>query len=246
MPTVFCWEWSQEVKDLYQLKTITNSDLEMAGLLFQWLVMETVCDDLREKRVALFSNNLPTVGWVLHLASCGSLVSAHLICALAIWLKLKGTCPITPLHITGEENLMKGIPSRMFGSKPKWHCKSNHALLALFNNLFPLPNQTLWNVFQISYAVGMQVTSILWMRDFTLDKWRQLPKAGNLVGSIGQPMLRLWEWILVSYRTPRLQSESASSLGLPLKSGWGTTVEENKSKLGVYLAALAINSNPTK
>jgi hypothetical protein len=57
---VFRWEWSQEVKDAYRAKTVSNSDLEMAGLLFLWLVMESVCGDLQEKRVALFSNNSPT------------------------------------------------------------------------------------------------------------------------------------------------------------------------------------------
>jgi hypothetical protein len=36
----------------------------MAGLLLLWLVMESVCINLREKRVALFSNNSPMVGWV--------------------------------------------------------------------------------------------------------------------------------------------------------------------------------------
>jgi hypothetical protein len=55
--TVFCWEWSQDVKDLYQLKTITNSDLKMAGLLFLWLVIETVCD---ATFFQLFSNILHT------------------------------------------------------------------------------------------------------------------------------------------------------------------------------------------
>jgi hypothetical protein len=79
---VFCWEQSQDIKDLYLLKTITDSNLEMAGLLFLWLVMETVCDDLQEKRVALFSDNLPTVGWVHHLASCESLVSSPFILPL--------------------------------------------------------------------------------------------------------------------------------------------------------------------
>jgi len=33
-PTVFWWKWSPEVKEAYQSKRITNSDLEMAGLLF--------------------------------------------------------------------------------------------------------------------------------------------------------------------------------------------------------------------
>ncbi len=57
VPTVFRWEWSQEVKYAYHAKKISNSNLEMAGLLFLWLVMELVCRNLREKRVTLFSNN---------------------------------------------------------------------------------------------------------------------------------------------------------------------------------------------
>ncbi len=131
----------------------------MAGLLLLWLGMESVCGSLKEKRVALFSDNSPTVGWVRRLATRGYIVSAHLIRALVLCLKLNGTCPITPLHIAGEENSMTDIPSRSFGSEPKWHCKSNTDLLTLFNNLFPIPSQNSWTVFQISYAVGMRVTS---------------------------------------------------------------------------------------
>jgi hypothetical protein len=66
---------------------------------------------------------------------------------------------------------MMDIPSCSFGSKPKWHCKSNTKLLTLFNNLFPIPSQNSWTVFQISYAVGMRVTSVLQMKDFTLEEW---------------------------------------------------------------------------
>jgi hypothetical protein len=82
IPTVFHWEWSQDVKNEYLSKKITNSDLEMAGLLFLWLVMESVCGNLQEKRVALFGGNLPTVGWVRRLATRGSLVLVHHIRAL--------------------------------------------------------------------------------------------------------------------------------------------------------------------
>jgi hypothetical protein len=84
VPTVFRWEWSQEVKEAYLVKTISNSDLEMAGLLFLWLVVESVRGDLQEKRVVVFSNYSPTVGWVQRLATRGSLVSTHLIRALAL------------------------------------------------------------------------------------------------------------------------------------------------------------------
>ena len=235
VPTVFRWEWSQDIKERYKSEEITNSDLEMAGLFLLWLVMEQVCGNLREKNVALFSDNSPTVGWVRRLATRGSLVSAHLIRALALRLKLNGTCPITPLHIAGEENSMTDIPSRSFGSETKWHCRSNSELLTLFNTSFPLPNQHSWTVFQISYAVGMRVTSVLQMKDFTLEEWRRLPKAGNHVGKIGQPTSHLWEWTL-TYRRPRLPFASGSSLASQDASEQDTMVEENKSKLGAYLA----------
>ncbi len=117
--------------------------------------MESVCRNLSKKRVSLFSNNSPTVGWIKCLATRGSLVSAHLIRALSLQLKLNDTCPITPLHIVGEENSMTDIPSRSFGSEPKRHCRSNTDLLTLFNNLFPIPSQNSWTVFQVSYAVSM-------------------------------------------------------------------------------------------
>jgi len=62
VPTVFRWEWPPAIRELYHDNKITNSDLELAGLLFLWLVMELVCGDLREQRAALFSDNSPTVG----------------------------------------------------------------------------------------------------------------------------------------------------------------------------------------
>ena len=105
---------------------------------------------------------------------------------------------------------MTDIPSRSFGSKPKWHCKSNTDLLTLFNNLFPIPSQNSWTVFQISYAVGMRVTSVLQMKDFTLEEWWQLPKVGKSVGAARRLMSHQWEWTL-SYRTSCSLTESASS-----------------------------------
>ena len=57
-PVVFRWEWPQDVKD--DIKTIknpagriSNSDLEMASIVLLWIVIEGVCDSLKEKRVTL-------------------------------------------------------------------------------------------------------------------------------------------------------------------------------------------------
>ncbi len=65
-PVVFRWEWPDDIKqDIISLTNptgrLTNSDLEMAGLVILWLVIEGVCHNLREKWVTLFSDNSPTV-----------------------------------------------------------------------------------------------------------------------------------------------------------------------------------------
>ena len=113
----------------------------MAGLLTLWLVIEEVCPQLQAAYVALFSENSPTVGWVKRLASRGLLVAIQLVRSLALRLKKAGASPLTPLHISGRENSMTGIPSLSFGSNLSWFCKNDTNLLIFFNEIFPLPNQ---------------------------------------------------------------------------------------------------------
>jgi hypothetical protein len=67
----------------------------MAGLLLLWLAMEEVCGSLREKRIVLFSDNSPLIGWVTRLASKQSLVAKHLVQALALQLKIQRAYPLT-------------------------------------------------------------------------------------------------------------------------------------------------------
>ena len=65
-------EWPGDVKqDLVSADNpngrIANSDLECAGLLLLWLVLEEVCNLTVGSHVALFSDNQPTVHWVQRL-----------------------------------------------------------------------------------------------------------------------------------------------------------------------------------
>ncbi len=69
--------------------TITNSELKLAGLVLLWLMMEHVCGPLAEKRIALFSNNIPTVSWVQRMACRSSLVAEQLIRVLALQFNLQ-------------------------------------------------------------------------------------------------------------------------------------------------------------
>ena len=123
---------------------ITNSDLELAGLLMCWLVMEDVTPCLRHKHVGLYCDNSAAVAWVDRMATRSSKVAGPLLMALAIRPKERGASPLTPLHIAGVQNGIGDIPSRSFGGTPEWHCKTDAEFLTLFNSKFPLPNQISW------------------------------------------------------------------------------------------------------
>jgi hypothetical protein len=100
-PTVFWFVWPDNVTKAIVSQsnpagTITNSDLKMAGLLMLFVIMEHVCKPLVKKCVVHFSNNSPTIGWVERLASRQSIITAHLIQALALWLKANKCCLLMP------------------------------------------------------------------------------------------------------------------------------------------------------
>jgi hypothetical protein len=125
IPTVFRMEWPDWVKEEV-LKTnsglggtLTNSDLEMAGLLLLFVVMEEVCDMQPGCHVALFSDNSPTVSWVRKMAAKGSKVADQLLRALCLRMRQRNISPLTSLHIPGKKNAMTDIPSRSFGSEKK-------------------------------------------------------------------------------------------------------------------------------
>jgi hypothetical protein len=202
----------------------------MAGLLLLFLVMEEVCSFGDGTHIALFSDNSPTVSWVKQMAAKGSLVADQLLRALALRMKLRKVSPLTTLHIEGKKNAMTDIPSRSFGSEPKWFCKDNNALLTLFNDSFPLPGQKSWTVFQPSSAICMRVISVLRMTLTGMEEWRRLPSAGRHTGTIGQPTSDLFEWTL-TYRESPTPRESESSLVLPLESDVEASMADEKLKL---------------
>jgi hypothetical protein len=234
-PTVFRLAWPDTIKhDLNSADnrtgSITNSDLELAALLFLFLVIEEVGGDLRNKHVALYSDNSPSVHWVQRLAAKSSPAAMQLIRALALRLHITKASPLTALHIAGEHNSMTDVPSRSFGSDPKWHCTSDNQFLTLYNSLFPLPSQESWNHFRLSSAILTKVISILRTKDFTMAEWRRLPRAGKLTGPTGNSFSGLWEWTL-TYRERPTPTASASSPGSQPTCALATPAEDAKCQL---------------
>ena len=237
IPTVFRLEWPQTIRDALVTQenpdgTITNSDLECAGLLLTWLVLEEICPDLVHKHVALWSDNQPTVCWVKRMASKNSHIAKCILQIIALRLKLKQSSPLTPQHIKGDHNSITDIPSRSFGSKPEWHFKSDKELLTFFNNTFPLPQQNSWTVFKISKRLSTKVISLLLTQRFELAEWRRLPPIGNHIGDVGTPTAGLWEWTL-TFRIPQhhTSEEPGHSQVLLHESEVASMVEDAKSSL---------------
>ena len=235
-PTVFRGKWTPDItQDLVSDDNphgrLSISDLEMAGLLLMWFVVEAINSRATpDLKVALFSDNAPTVSWVDRLASRRSLVGARLVRALALRLKLTRCCPLTPLHVAGKQNSMADMASRSFGSVSQWFCDSDADFSLMFNKLFPLPSQNTWTVFRLSTNLVMRVISVLRMTDSSLAEWQRIPKIGQNIGPIGAPMSHLWEWTRTLNR-PRTQNAPDYSLDLPQETEQELTDVKNKSKL---------------
>ena len=241
-PTVFRLQWPPDItasviSDRNRNGKITNSDLEMGGLLLLWLMIEHICTTLTEKRIALFSDNSPTVSWVQCMACRSSLIAEQLVRVLTLRMNTQRCCPLTTLHIAGDQNSMTDIPSRSFGSEEKWHFKTETALLTFFNKTFPLPNQSSWNVCQPTNVIVTRVISILRTVPFKLDDWRRLPAVGKNIGTIGSPIRDLWEWTLI-FRTSNSLQECAPSPASSHECALATTVRENRSKIAQSQARL--------
>ena len=216
VPTVFRLEWPPEVLALVKSNTkpdgkLTNSDLEMAGQFILWLVIERVCPELDSKHVALLDDNAPTVSWIKRMTSTKSDVAAVLLRLLAMRLKGARASPLIPMHIPGPENSISDIPSRSFGGKAKWHCKTDAEFLTLFNSSFPLPNQTPWRLYHLPPSLVSRVISVLVTQASEPAEWRLLKRPKTSTGGTGRTMRKLWEWTL-SCRSRRPPSTSGSGL----------------------------------
>ena len=89
VPTVFRLEWPKDIQDMVCTQEnpngpITNSDLELPGLLICCLVMEEVSLCLCHKHVGLYCGNSAAISGVKRMVTCLSKVAGPLLMALSI------------------------------------------------------------------------------------------------------------------------------------------------------------------
>ena len=175
---------------------ITNSDLELAGLLICWLVMEDVAPSLYHKHVGLYRNNSAAVAWVDRMATRSLKVAGPLFMALAMCLRERRTSLLTPLHIAGVQNRIGDIPSRSFDGTLEWHYETDDEFLTLFNSTSPVPNQILWQIYRVPSSTYTGVITVLQHQGIAIDMWRRLTKTKTSTAKPGSSIANLWELTL--------------------------------------------------
>jgi len=171
-------EWPRDItRDLVSFTNphgrLTNSDLEMAAQLLEFLALECLVD-MQHVHAASWCDNTPTVSWMNKLNSSKSRVAARLIRALALRVMINASSPIISLSIAGTDNVMADVASRAFGPKNECTDMHQHAddeFLLMFNARFPLPQGGSWTMFQFPSKLTTLVISELRKGPLNLGSW---------------------------------------------------------------------------
>ena len=229
---VWQFEWPQDIREnLVSWKNptgnLTINDLELAGLILGWLVVESVFTDLRYKHIGSFCDNTSAVAWSLKGHTATSMVAGRLLRFLAIRQRVRQTSSLLPMNIAGKENDMADIPSRAF--KQGEYFEANQNLVCYFNQHFPLPQTNSWLEYRLPTKLSSRVTSCLRGELTPMESLHKLPKLGRNTGRPGRPTAPL-AVNQIPTSTPSVKSNKASS-SLPSQPvcAPGLTVTEIKS-----------------
>jgi hypothetical protein len=114
IPIVWFLEWPQEIPDQFCSSTnksgqLTISDLDLTGILLQWLVLEQAVDTktLKHNSIAIWCDNLPAVAWTYKFQTSTSPIAARILRALAVRLHKNQTALLSVEHISGIFNNVK-------------------------------------------------------------------------------------------------------------------------------------------
>ena len=211
--TVWRLEWPDEVREqLVSDKNpdgeLNNSDLEMAALLLQWLVLEHLAIT-RHRSALTRCDNTPACSWATRM-SPKSRIGARLVRALALRQRIRHASPMVTLHVAGKGNDIADIPSRSFRPEHRWNCPTNFEFLSRFSKQFPLPQGHKWQLFIISPRITTRVISELLTAPGEMDGWLRLPPIGRVFGGAGVPTNQR-----TSTPTSKVKHSTLSSNGCP-------------------------------
>ena len=136
------FEWPDHIKnDLCTAsnphRRITMNDLELAGAVLGFLVLEWKQVPLHHRHVATFCDNALAVSWAYKLRNSTSMIAGRLLRLLRLRIHVSHASSIISHHICGEDNIMADTVSRAFKKRKIFNASQN--IVAYFNSTFPLP-----------------------------------------------------------------------------------------------------------
>ena len=185
-PLVWRVKWPPEVVAEYVATNITINDLEMAGLLLAYMVLEQVVD-MPDTHVGLWADNTCCVSWTARMNSGTSKVGQQLTRALAFRFCDNKASPLVPMHIAGKDNPLGDLPSRSFKARRE---AGNFELddvqfLTKFNTDFPLMQESSWLMLHLHTRLTSLVFTLLCSQTLPAGSWLRLSKCACAIGSIG-------------------------------------------------------------
>ena len=174
---VWQYKWPNDIRQRLHHKKLSINDLELAGLVLGWLILELSVEDLHFKHVGSFCDNTSSVSWCHKGYSSKSIPAARLLRFLSLRQRARKTSSIIPVHIPGKNNTMADICSRAFRSGAYFAAESN--LLAYFNSHFPLPQNMSWIERTIPAKLTWRVISCLHGKTLPMASLTRLSKRGK-------------------------------------------------------------------
>ena len=245
-PLVWRFRWPPDVIAQVEAGTLSINDLEMAGLLLHYLLLEALVP-MRHRQAAAWVDNTSAVSWCNKLSSSRSLVGQQLVRALAFRFLINESSHLAALSIAGADNKLADLASRSFkatgtaGNYDLTDCQ----FLTMFNSHFPLTQKQSWLLLRPNTSRTSLVCSILLGETPSTGSWTRLPKCGSdigLTGSTSAPTSCRWTPFSEALRT---QHGLQSSKALPDMSVKGARVEDTKSGLDQFQTRYAPSARPS-
>ena len=222
--------------------TITMNDLELAGMIIEWLVLENIVDDLVFKRVGLNCDNSNAVSWTNKYRTAKSIPASRLLRLLCIRMHKRRVSPLLSIGINGDDNGMSDVSSRSF-KDGKFFIAADSSLQSYFNKNFPLPQKKCWQEYKVPSELVSRVMSCVRGETLSLGSLLRLKGTATNIGSIGACTRKRGVSTPSSNKRPNLDATSSSQL-LLLGSGQVSTALEIRSKFKPLLQRSQVSARP--
>jgi hypothetical protein len=235
IPRPFLWQvkWPEDIVNNLVTSsnpsgTISINDLELAGLVLNWLALEYSNQvPLAFHHVGVFCDNSSAVAWTSRMRTSTSIVAGRLLRILGLRIHARKASSLIPLHISGEDNIQADIISRAF--KNGKYFMSNQTLTQYFNTHFPLPQSDSWIECHLPQKAVSRVISSLRGELSPMASLLRLPKIELNIGGTGA-LIPQHSNVTPSSLMKIPSPAPISSVGLQLESAQATTAEAVKSK----------------